>query len=211
MKKMVATKAEALAAVCESPRALEFIPQRLLSPEVCLAAFPSDAEGGECLLRFIPEDMRTEEVCQAALALNGRELAYVPEALLDEELCRFAVRENWSDNDDDTVPLQFVPKRFRTEAVCADACRTDGRSLAFVPDEVKTEAMCLAAVQDWGYALKFVPESMKTEEICSAAVETDGGALQWVPEALKEKLSEQAMGNDPLLGGWNAEEDSPRP
>jgi len=74
-KKKIATKKEAIAAVKLRSFALEDVPKKFMTAELCRMAV--DKNG--LALRCVPENLKTEELCLEAVRQNGCVLEYVPE------------------------------------------------------------------------------------------------------------------------------------
>jgi hypothetical protein len=154
--------------------ALERVPQKLRTEELCRIAVAQDG----LALRCVPEDLRTDEIYRIALAQSGLALEHVPEALRTEEVCRIAVAQRgWA--------LGAVPKKLRTGEMCRIAVAQDGWALQYVPQQLRTKAMCRIAVAKTGEALMHVPEALRTDEIYRIAVAQNYEALAYVPERLR--------------------------
>ena len=52
--------------------------------------------------------------------------------------------------------LPYVPVEKRTEEICLEAVKENGKVICHVPEEKRTEKICLAAVKSYDYALQFV-------------------------------------------------------
>ncbi len=85
---MITTEQDALEAVRQDGMALEDVPEKLKTPEICAEAVC----GSGWALAFVPEALKTPELCLEAVMWTGKALEFVPEALKSEEICRAAVR-----------------------------------------------------------------------------------------------------------------------
>ena len=158
----MSTIGEALDAVQENGEMLEFIPDKLRSARVCLAAFRQTP----LAIQYMPEAFLDADMCAEAVASpdgGWHLLRYVPDALKTAEMCLEAVRQNGH-------ALQFVPKALRTRELCLVALREGAPwGLEDLPDEEKTPELCMEAVSRQGEVLACVPESMRTPELVAAA------------------------------------------
>ena len=74
------------------------------------------------------------------------------------------------------------------------AVRDMREALEFVPKEFITQELCAIAVKEYGYALEFVPEELKTRELCEIALEDvldhfkDEFLESYVPEELHNEF-----------------------
>ena len=77
----------------------EFVPDKLKTPELCLAAVTKVG----WLLEFVPDELKTRKLCLVAVSNNGDALEFVPEEFKTLELCLAAVTKN------NGYALEFVP------------------------------------------------------------------------------------------------------
>ena len=131
---------DAMDAVRRDGRALEYVPDDLITAELCLAAVQEEGRA----LRYVPDDLRTSEVCLAAVQEDGRALYDVPDDLRTAEICRAAMQSvGWPlELDDVPAPLITIgmiadnndPRRVievygglvltRADAEAADVCKS---------------------------------------------------------------------------------------
>ena len=153
---------------------LQYIPEALKTPEMCMEAVKRDGT----TINYVPEALKTPEMCMEAVKRDGKALQYVPEALKTPEMCMEAVKSN-------EKALQYVPEALKTPEMCMEAVKRDRTTIHYVPEALKTPEVCMEAVKRDGTTIYYVPEALKTPEMCMEAVKSDGRALQYVPEALK--------------------------
>jgi hypothetical protein len=84
--------------------ALEDVPEKLKTYDVCLAAVRNSG----WVLGYVPEKHKTAELCLEAVRQNGVALVDVPEEQKTAELCFEAVRQN-----DGALP--FVPEKLQSQ------------------------------------------------------------------------------------------------
>jgi len=53
--------------------------------------------------------------------------------------------------------LRYVPEKFRTEELCLEAVKQDGRALLYVPKKFWTAELCMMAVKKNEFALEYMP------------------------------------------------------
>jgi len=159
-----------LAAVQRNGWALEFVPEPLRTPEICLAAVTLTGFA----LRFVPELLRTPQLCLAAVTQNGWALRSVPKPLRTQELCRAAVQQ-------DGDALRYVPEPLRTPELCLAAVQKKGRALRHVPEALCTLDLCLAAVAQNPQARQFVPDHVLIAGLRSLAPAGESDQAQDLP------------------------------
>ncbi len=122
----IRTEADALIAVKADWKALEHVPDELLTEELCMLAI--EANPGEAL-SVIPEWIMTEEMCLEAVKRDGLALEWVPDdgILMTPQVCWAAVSQNgsaWGAVPDDlrSNELRVLARRRMKEAEDADAC-----------------------------------------------------------------------------------------
>ena len=79
---------EVLAVVRQDGEEPVYVPESLMTQELCLEAVRLDGD----VLEDVPEHLRTAEVCLEAVRQDGWTLRYVPENLRTAELCLEAVK-----------------------------------------------------------------------------------------------------------------------
>ena len=78
--------------VCErNGQALQHVPEKLCTPELCSAACKQDAMA----LQYVPDELRTPDLCLAACKSDGMALGWVPDKHITPELCLAACRSNF--------------------------------------------------------------------------------------------------------------------
>lgn len=189
---------------------LKFVPDRFLTPKVCLAAVSS--YGGN--LSHVPHELKTLELCLAAVQNSGYSLQFVPEEHRTRELCLEAVKQAGSavlyvparrqlDErlwlaavTNDGQMLVHVPEHIRTDTIYAAAVHSDGTMLRLVPSHLMAELVPVALEQS-PRSLRHVPSDMKTKEMCESAVKRDSGALGDVPaEFIDDEMCWTALRRD---------------
>lgn len=135
--------------------ALAFVPQELITKNMCHAAVQQDGNH----LQYVPKSMRTRHICDTAVRQSSHSihnpLCLVPEEIRSKKLCLAALEKSpWA--------LEHFPASLITPDVCLSAVQRSGHTVKFVPDEHITEEICLDAVTNHGTALKWVPLRMRT-------------------------------------------------
>jgi len=173
-------------AVSNSPGALESVPVRFKTNQMCLQAAQAGFTSGEFfkILKWVPRDCMSEELeklCIEKISQKGSygQFSSIPKEIRMLSISLFAVQQAW-DN------LRHVPDEFKTSEVYFHAVKQNGKILKQVPRELKSVEMCLAGVKQDGWLLQScIPDDLKTEEICLEAVKHDGDILKYVPENLR--------------------------
>jgi hypothetical protein len=161
-------------ALRKSDRALEYVPKKLRTEEMCRIAVARDG----LALYSVPEVLRADEMCRIAVAQNGLALEHVPKQLRTDEMCRFVVAQRGA-------ALEHVPAELRTAEICKIAVSQNGWALRDVPWDLRTVEMCKIAVAQNGRALEYVPKTLRTDEMYRIAVADNGLVLQYVPQKLR--------------------------
>jgi hypothetical protein len=172
-----------LYALQENGWALEYVPEDLITEEMCRIAVTQNGWA----LEYVPRALRTEEICHIAVAERAVALEYVPFARCTAEICKIAVTN-------DGLALEYVPEVLRTEQICSLAVAQHGSALKFVPEALRSEDMFRMSLSQRGSALGYMPKDLKTEGLCKIAVAQNGHALEYVPEVLRtEQLCSLAV------------------
>lgn len=209
--RILAKKREALETVKQDGYALNYVPVKFRTIEICMEAVK---QNGYALL-YVPEENITAAVCYEAFKQNTCMLRYIPEEFITVQMCLDAFKSRSYDGmffEEDSyagyifnyVPEKFksmeiyheavkskgnilkrLPKEVKTPQMCLDAVKREGKMLWYVPAEFKTMELCLEAVTQDGIALNSVPDKFKTAKMCLEAVKSNGKALKFVPENLK--------------------------
>ncbi|MDQ6990275.1 MAG: DUF4116 domain-containing protein [Mariprofundaceae bacterium] len=89
-------------AVEENGYALEYVPKKLKSMELCLLAIETSDKAG--VLRYIPKKLINLELCRMSISsTSGYFLKDVPKRFRTIEICTIAVKNN-------PLALEFVPE-----------------------------------------------------------------------------------------------------
>lgn len=179
----VINKEIALEAIKQDIDCFSFIPQ-----EIRTAGFYDEAvKINGWMLQYVPEDMKTPQMCLAAKDASpdlGYEhlglVSYVPFS----EVCKEYLKEA-AGNVDVYEVFTAIRKNVLNPDIVQLAVDLDAGCFKFVPDNLKTEKLCLKAIQEtgaFGEVFDYIPEHLRTKKIYKLAVETNETALKWVPE-----------------------------
>jgi tetratricopeptide (TPR) repeat protein len=203
------TEAVCYAAAKRSMLNLQYVPEHILTEDLCLSVITAEYQHYECL-SYIPERFRTYAVCLAAIQFRGAEnIAHVPKALYDERLfVEYAkyldsVLYIGDDDEDDVVEPCFnyigmVPEKFRTKAFwlarIASWTQFDKngpvKEFPLIPRKLLSPELCFLAVRKHGMVLEFVPREYITYEMCLTAV---GTAVQGALNDIRGKADLAAL------------------
>nr|AGS51767.1 Lea protein- soybean [uncultured bacterium contig00046] len=114
-------------------------------------------------LQYVPEELRTPELCLAAVKKTGNALRDVPIDLRTEEICFAAVSAEYKFDVRELMHgcLGYVPAELKTAKMCLAAVKSYGLNLYDVPDHLKTLELCIIAVEHSKGAIKFVPKNIR--------------------------------------------------
>jgi hypothetical protein len=150
----------ALTAVRSQPDAIQFV--REPSPAVCRTAI----DGDPTVIRYIKRQELTLDLCQYALRKDPRRvLSHLLFTEFTADCCLLYIELSGS--------LEDISYFFRVPAVCKAAVDRDGLQIQYVPDKYRTEALCCRAVRQTPRALLVVPR--QTAAILQTAFRHHGG------------------------------------
>lgn len=175
------TPALCMYAVQQDGKALQFVPQELITEDMCLLALGT--ANLNSIQDFIPAHCKKGELAQVFPLLSGRgTLDKIPRKKRTKAVWRsLAMSEpSWLQKDE-------FPEELRTLELCMTIVAYNGYALEHVPEEFRTKELCLTAILNDAIALSSLPEEQRTRELCMAAVANDGRALQYVPEDLRSE------------------------
>lgn len=191
------TEALCEAVVKNDAWALSSVPDRLKTEQMCMDAVAKDG----WVLEFVPRAIKTPQMCREALNAplakfreNRSVLQFIPYA----DVCLEGIKKYWQEEADLVGLIADIEPDVMNERIALYGVQTDPSCLMALSDRWKTEAVCEAAVRSDGIMLHDVPEHLRTERMCEVAVSSSIHALQYVPEALHAPdLYREAMENDP--------------
>lgn len=191
--------------------ALEYVPVKLITYELCKIAVSQNGLALEYVLRrFI-----TYELCELAVSQNGLALKYVPNKFLLEHICDIAVSNNGR-------ALEYVPEFMRSLELVEKAvthyyekCYDTGLKninnkgerlsdfnnypIAFVPEKFMSDELLIKSVTYSPFCIKDIPNRKLTKELINIAVSNNGLSLEFVPrKRITNKIVNLAVSSDPL-------------
>ena len=112
------TEAVCVAAIAVDPWALNCVPARRITKEMCHKAL-SHPKCNWIVLSYVPEHLRSAEFCALAVQRDGQSLAKVPAPLRTKELCLAAlktgVRNKWTGRRGWEHLISSIPSDIREE------------------------------------------------------------------------------------------------
>jgi hypothetical protein len=183
IKDELKTKELCLEAVKLRGHYFNYVPEKLIDEDICLAALRTD----DFTLEIMPKHLKTREFYLKAITVNPKAIYYVPKESRTYEMCLIAMKA--------LGDLSFVPVNLMTPELCQIAVMKHGSNLNKIPPKLITYELCLEAVKRDGYTLHSVPYEMRLQfpELSMEAVKTDGYALQGVPKVFFEQNKEFAQ------------------
>jgi hypothetical protein len=115
-------------AVKKDAKSLEFVPDRIINYEICLAAIVESEIKYVNILIHVPAYIMTSELCESAVKNHGLALQHVPTYLKTSELCELAVQNHGT-------ALEYVPINFKTSKLCELAVINNIKAIRFVDDK----------------------------------------------------------------------------
>lgn len=175
---------------------LQYVPEDMKTPQICLAAKDASPDLGyehlglvayipfpEVCMEYLKEadgnvdvfdvftairkDVLNPDIVQLAIDLDAGCFKFVPDDLKTERLCLKAIKETGAFGE----VFDYIPEHLRTKKIYKLAVETNETALKWVPEKKRSYEMCLSAVERDGYQLEFVPERMKTKQICQTALD----------------------------------------
>ena len=162
-------------AVATTYYALEDIPERFRTKEICMIAF----EKSPFSIQYFPIEYITEDLVIRAVKHSGFALGDIPEEFRTKEACLIAVSDNGH------VHIKDVPSNIIDKEICLTWLKNadfEVFPLDNIPDAIKDNDIYLAAVALYGEDLKNVPPENITQEMCDIAVKRSYRAFEYVPE-----------------------------
>lgn len=153
------------------------VPDKLKTPEICLAAI---LQTPCAVSQNIPDDIMTPGFCQKLCDRNDEVFLSLPADKKPYSLCLDVVRRNGE-------MIRHVPRHLLDEGLCLAAVASKSRSLAWIPDSLRTEKVCRTALRSSWESVRWIPEKYLAPEICFAAVHSDCRLLQYIPEHLRDE------------------------
>jgi hypothetical protein len=172
--------------------------------EICQAAYNNNYRA----IQFIPFKYVTKEMCVEAVSKDGKFLKLIKYifnnnvwGLITHDMYLSAVKQNG-------LVLKFIPENERTYEICLEAVKQNGLALRYITSVAncntdKLYEICLEAVKQNGLALKYVQNmqelSDKEYELNMAAVKQNGLALLYRTMIfVSDKLYYEAVDNNYL-------------
>lgn len=152
-------------AVKNNGMALDEVPMKLRTPELCMAALENAGQA----LAYVPERLKTLEMCKKAVKNSGWALDDVPDTYKTPEICRIALETSLKLNGGDPEIISFIPY----PEVCLDGLKLFKHSTAdafeifssLKPERMNDE-IALYGVKMTPVYLIHIPERLKTKEVC---------------------------------------------
>lgn len=158
----------------------DFIPNRLLTDELILCCY------NLYIGPFIEFPFINYTICLHACKENPVNINVIPEKFIDDKLLLSIIGGTWQGmRDTSGVPEKFViPLYFA-------ACRQNGLALYYVPKRLRSQALCAVACANNGIALQYVPSPLQSRAICMIAIKNDARAKKYLPK--HEKIDNNAV------------------
>ena len=161
-------------AACHSNgMALQYVPRKLRSQEICEAAVAASADA----LQLVPEGPIREALYTLACTYNGAALRHCHPLKRRRKLCLTAFHAE----TDGHLALEYIPEKWRTQAMYEVACREDYSWLARIPDHIDRQPLDLMAVERYGsLALQYIPPQHHSAVLCRKAVHCNSTYIECV-------------------------------
>jgi hypothetical protein len=194
--------------------ALEYVPEELKTPELCLIA----VQGNGWSLVYVPKIFITVELCLTAVKNRGIALKHVPREFKTPGICLCAVQNSQR-------AFEYVPEELKAQVKASIGTEFHYKSY----DEWEKESIAewkqeqekahinyeeWLSISSWYndiqekgyYSLACIPENERTPEMCFVAIHYWGAALNWVPDKYKtyELCFDAVRHNTPVDEGCSA-------
>ena len=162
-------------------------------------------------LSYLPEEMISDEVCYAALQHSYKEIAFFPERFLTDDNCLMCIRRYQDEKKINTnLPLEISQSLFKK--VARVALKQDGMLLSCLPSWCITKPIIRAAVTQTSGAFRFVPEKKQTPDVQELVVKLDPELLRYIAHPTKEAVllclrhKEDSSIVEPLISDMSGQE-----
>jgi len=107
-------------------------------------------------LKYVPKKLRTQEICLAAVQNVSHAISEVPEKSRSMEICLTAVKHRSRGEEIDFLVmgrdptifvLKHIPEKHKTYELFLAAVQCNSWIFAYTPDEFKTAELCLIAMK----------------------------------------------------------------
>jgi len=101
------------------------------------------------------------ELCTRVIHIHAASLAYIPAVLRTQPVCAYLLDFRSTDEHH----LSYVPLHYRTDALCLQAVRTNGRALLHVPESCLTLDLCVTALLNTVTAFLYIPAAWRAHAV----------------------------------------------
>lgn len=195
---------------------LEYVPAEKRSEEICKAAFNAENSGGAAV-EFIPDKYLTEDMCLSAVSSDGKLLDVIPTHYKTVEVCLSSLKHSsWvticgNSKADDMAFSNYVKKHIPAK-IAEEVCERFDEYLSKlkkdkeqenewrrlisenplyiknIPEDKRSGNLCEIAIKQEGLTLKYVPEKYMCGLYCKWAVWNNPDALMYVPEEMRKEV-----------------------
>lgn len=193
------TPAEWTAVIKKNPSYLRFVPDDMITQDLCLLA----VNHGESRLEYVPEEFRTRELYMALVTKCGYLLKTIPEEHKDHQLCLAAIKAGANMAD---VPLvhqtravwhaafeksKFVikqmPEEFMTAEICREGMIEDLENMQYIPAHLRTREIWLIYVSSDSSRLAELPKQYQTQDMYQDLMSKNPGVIKFIPHEYQTK------------------------
>lgn len=194
---------------------LRYVPQSRRTQKVCMAAFDAQCNGSSAV-EYIPDKFLTEEICRQAVMQNWETIKVIPNHFKSTEVWLCALKHSkWAEiNEKQNKPLIQYVRANASECIADEICqkfsdyleqkRRDEDEyrkwiqlvsanpffLKDIPQEKRDYKLCKIAIENEGLMLKYVPEDHRIKWLCDIAVRNNPDAIAYVPEEIQTDVIE---------------------
>jgi len=182
---------------------LRYVPQSSRTEKVCMAAFDAQCNGSSAV-EYIPDKFLTEEICRKAEMQNWETIRVIPNHFTNHfkstEVWLYALKHSkWAEIHDKQNKsfIQYVRDN-AAENIADDICQKFSDYLEQKRREEDEYRKWIQIVSANPFCLKDVPEEKRDFNLCKIAIENEGLMLKYVPSKLRVKmLCDIAVRNNP--------------
>lgn len=171
---------------------LEYVPAEKRSEEICKAAFNAGYNGGAAV-EFIPDKYLTEDMCLSAVCSDGKLLDVIPTHYKTAEMCLSALKHSsWvticgNSKSADKAFSDYVKKHIPAK-VSEEVCERFNEYLSWINKDKNQENEWRRLVSENPLYIKNIPEEKRSSNICEIAIKQEGLTLKYVPERYRSLL-----------------------
>lgn len=185
-----------LLAVEKDGMAMQYVPEKHQTPELCLAGIKQNPNSVMCIKNCIQDYYLT------AVKLNGKALQYVPRMCQTSQMCQIAIEQNCESIQYAAIPIalklwmQVIKSKpmmlgccnEQTMELCMEAVKLNGLTIKYCKPSIVVDkeypVLCLIAVKQNANAIMEIKPELQTIEMAKIAIEYNKDLIKYIDKSL---------------------------